>query len=168
MEMASLSADRVLLLGPLQVIKMGASCRSRLRARSALSLPISRWRRGPFPAKNYASYFGMSPMTREASCAGASSSCGHFLQNDRCAPRLFSRSILASLEEAIKIAMIRKSRGGGLSRRQLRSGQSGEAVWLFRFLFERLGVIRDRTGRSCLSLNVRFAPKATEALLAAE
>jgi hypothetical protein len=40
--------------------------------------------------------------------------------------------------------------------------RSGEII------FRLLWVIRDRTGRSCLPIDVGFAPKATEALLAAK
>ena len=78
MEMASLSADRVLLLGPLQVIQNGPNCPCRPRARSGRSLLISRWRRGQSPAKSCASCFGTSPMTRKASCAGAFPSYGRW------------------------------------------------------------------------------------------
>ncbi len=72
MEMASQSADRVLLLGPLQVIQNGRQL-SQPPSRKVRALLAYR---GPFPGKNCASSFGMSRMTREANYAGAFPSCG--------------------------------------------------------------------------------------------
>lgn len=71
METAKLSASRLLLLGPLQVSQNGTRLplppSRKVRALLAYLAMVPR----PVTAKGCVSYFGMSPTTRKASCAGA-------------------------------------------------------------------------------------------------
>src|ERR1700756_12832 len=71
MEMARLSADRVLLLGPLQVIQNGVPLQQPPSRKVRALLGYLAMAPRPVTAKSSASCFGTSRTTREASCAGA-------------------------------------------------------------------------------------------------